>query len=100
MSHDQKPYPRYIGPYQIVGKGDGKSYIVKEMDGTILAQRVATFRLLPYISRQHEFMIKHAEEAQAETHPEETAITDKETENEVPSERSEDDLEDIYTEGT
>jgi hypothetical protein len=43
--------PRYLGPYKIDRKTPGGSYVLKEMDGTILRQGVAAFRLYPYTSR-------------------------------------------------
>ena len=55
-SHDRKAHPRYLGPYQIMQKGHGKSYILQEMDGTVMKQSIATYRLMPYITRNHEFM--------------------------------------------
>lgn len=55
-SHDRKPYPRYLGPFQVVQKGKGKSYIMREMDGATLGSSIATYRIIPYITREHKFM--------------------------------------------
>jgi transposase InsO family protein len=48
---NRKTKPRYLGPFEIDRKTKGGSYVLKEMDGTILRQGVAAFRLYPYISR-------------------------------------------------
>ena len=55
-SHDRKVHPQYLGPYQIMQKGHGKSYILQEMDGTVMKQSIATYRLMPYTTCNHEFM--------------------------------------------
>lgn len=47
---------RYFGPYEVVEKTQGGAYILKEVDGTVLIKRIAAFRLLPYIDRNHWFM--------------------------------------------
>ena len=56
LSHNRKHQPRYLGPYEVDQKASEKSYTLKDLDGTPLQHRVGTFRLLPYISRRHEFM--------------------------------------------
>lgn len=48
---NKKTKPRYIGPYEVDRRTKGGSYVLKEMDGTILRQGVAAFRLYPYIER-------------------------------------------------
>jgi len=50
LSHNRKHQPRYLGPYEICQKASEKSYSLKDLDGTRFRQRIATFRLLPYIS--------------------------------------------------
>ena len=56
LSHNRKHQPRYLGPYEVDHKASEKSYTLKDLDGTPFRHRVATFRLLPYISRRHQFM--------------------------------------------
>jgi hypothetical protein len=46
-----KTEPRYIGPYEVVRRTKGGSYVLKELDGAIHAQNYAAFRLVPYIHR-------------------------------------------------
>jgi len=48
---NRKTKPRYLGPYEIDRQTKGGSYVLKEMNGTILRQGVAAFRLYPYIHR-------------------------------------------------
>jgi len=48
---NKKTKPRYTGPLQVDRRTKGGSYVLREMDGTILRQGVAAFRLYPYISR-------------------------------------------------
>ena len=52
MELNRKTKPRYLGPYQVVRAHDGgRSYILAELDGTIWNKYVATFRIIPYITR-------------------------------------------------
>lgn len=46
-----KTEPRYLGPYEVVRKTKGGSYILKELDGAVHAQPYAAFRLLQYVHR-------------------------------------------------
>lgn len=39
---------RYLGPYEIVRARKSGSYILKELDGTVMLKAVAGFQLLPY----------------------------------------------------
>ena len=52
-SLNRKVQQRYYGPYQIthgIGEGENQrhSYIIQEMDGTIIKSLIATQRLIPY----------------------------------------------------
>ena len=55
-SLDRKHKPRYLGPYQVVGRTEHGAYQLRELDGTNMQTKIAPFRLLPYISRHHSFM--------------------------------------------
>jgi transposase InsO family protein len=59
---NRKTKPRYLGPYQIDRQTKGGSYVLKELDGTILRQAVAAFRLCPYINRNASILETLAEE--------------------------------------
>jgi len=56
LSHNRKHQPRYLGPYEVDQKASEKSYTLKDLDGSPFQHRIATSRLLPYISRRHQFM--------------------------------------------
>ena len=49
---DRKTKPRYLGPFEVLRRTQGGSYILKEMDGTVSRRGVAAFRLLPYHARK------------------------------------------------
>ena len=48
---DRKSDPRYIGPFVVERVAWKGSYVLKELDGTVLHSHVAGFRLAPYIAR-------------------------------------------------
>ena len=51
MEHGRKTKPRYIGPYEVLRQTKGGSYVLMELDGQIMRQGFAAFRLLPYVTR-------------------------------------------------
>ena len=53
-SMNRKSKPRYLGPFEVVRRTKGGSYVLKELDGSIWSQKVAAFRILPYILRDPE----------------------------------------------
>jgi hypothetical protein len=63
---NRKTKPRYLGPYEVCRRTKGGSYVLKELDGTILREGVAAFRLLPYISRYNKALLKKIAEEMAE----------------------------------
>ncbi|TDL24407.1 hypothetical protein BD410DRAFT_695988, partial [Rickenella mellea] len=46
---NRKTQPRYLGPYVVVRRTQGGSYVLSEMDGTVLRNGVAAFRVIPYL---------------------------------------------------
>ena len=58
MKMNRKTKPRYLGPYEVVRKTKGGSYVLQELDGTTLREGVAAFRLLPYVSRHDKKVLK------------------------------------------
>ncbi|KAI0038821.1 hypothetical protein FA95DRAFT_1464079, partial [Auriscalpium vulgare] len=45
---NRKHKPRYEGPFQVVRRTKGGSYVVKELSGTYMRNGIAAFRLVPY----------------------------------------------------
>jgi transposase InsO family protein len=80
MSHDRKHKPRYLGPYEVVKRTTRGNYQLKELDGTPLIHIYAAFRVLPYISRNHAFMLNNQEEEE---------ISNQDTDSEESSSDSE-----------
>ena len=48
---NRKSKPRYIGPFKVIRKTQGGSYILSELDGTISKRGIAAFRLRMYYPR-------------------------------------------------
>lgn len=65
-SLDKKYSPRYLGPYEVVRRTRGGSYVLKELDGAVMRQGVAAQRLLPYLSRDDTRLAQLAEDIEDE----------------------------------
>ena len=52
VSIERKTADRYMGPYQVIRRTQGGSYVLEEMNGNILRHSTAAFRLIPYIKRE------------------------------------------------
>ena len=52
VSIERKTADRYMGPYQVIRRTQGGSYVLEEMNGNILRHSTAAFRLIPYINRK------------------------------------------------
>ena len=52
VSIERKTANRYMGPYRVVRRTQGGSYILEEMNGSLLRHATAAFRLIPYIQRK------------------------------------------------
>jgi hypothetical protein len=51
-SLNRKMRARYLGPLIVIARNFGGTYILCELDGSVLHCPVAAFRLLPYLARK------------------------------------------------
>ena len=61
-SLNRKTKPRYIGPYQIVWRTKGGSYVLQELDRMVMQSGVVAFRLMPYITRNEPLLRQLAQD--------------------------------------
>jgi hypothetical protein len=79
---NRKTKDRYLGPYEIVKKTKGGSYVIREMDGACLGRGIAAFRLLPYYPRGDLKLDRVPDEPEEESLEEENEIADNQAKRE------------------
>jgi len=62
MSADRKMKLRYLGPMIVLRKLCGGAYILAELDGSVWQNRVAAFRVIPYLPRKKIDFIREVQE--------------------------------------
>ena len=55
-SLNKKMKPRYLGPLIVVSRTKRGAYIVCELDGAVLHNPIAQFRIIPYLARKSIFL--------------------------------------------
>ena len=50
---DRKMYERYLSPLVVISRSQGGSYVLAELDRTIMDWKVAQFRVIPYFVRKN-----------------------------------------------
>lgn len=72
-----KHQPRYLGPYEVLRRTKGGSYVLRQLDGPVLRQGVGAFRLYPYLARDAQGLKHLAGASDIDSDPEsDSPVTD------------------------
>ena len=84
---NRKTKPRYLGPFIVVSRSLGNAYELREVNGGTRREKVATFRLIPYIARDQQALQELLKELPNESNDDEEeekeSLNDKEKKKEV-----------------
>ena len=62
-----KTSPQYLGPYEVVKRTKKGNYVLKELNGTLLRDAIAGFRVIGYLSRDDpEFSLEDSPDSSEE----------------------------------
>lgn len=70
VSIERKTANRYMGPYEVIRRTQGGSYVLKEMNGNMLRHTTAAFRLIPYVQRKELNTLVQGHNAEEDLDPE------------------------------
>ena len=97
VSIRRKTTNRYIGPYRVIRRTQGGSYVLEEMNGNTLRHTTAAFRLISYIKRKDLDELSPASSSESDNLNSEEDIQDNEPAD--PSENSDTSNPDLMQEG-
>ena len=84
---NRKTKPRYLGPFIVVSRLLGNAYELREVNGGTRWEKVAAFRLIPYIARDQqalqELLKELSNESNDDEEEEKESLNDKEKKKEV-----------------
>ena len=84
---NRKTKPRYLGPFIVVSRSLGNAYELREVNGGTRREKVAAFRLIPYIARDQQALQELLKELPNESNDDEEekkeSLNDKEKKKEV-----------------
>ena len=84
---NRKTKPRYLGPFIVVSRSLGNAYELREVNDGTRREKVAAFRLIPYIARDQqalqELLKELPNESNDDDEEEEESLNDKEKKKEV-----------------
>jgi hypothetical protein len=92
LSHNRKSKPRYFGPFEVVRKTRGGSYVLCEMNGAGHRRSVNATRLLPYYARE-EALITDLRNEGSDQDSQNNPTSNEELEEDREDEESEDEEE-------
>jgi hypothetical protein len=75
---NKKSKPRWLGPYEVLRRTRGGSYVLRQPDGAVLREGVGAYRLSPYMERDMEGLREWAIESEIDSNPESDSPSESE----------------------